>query len=117
MKKAASRIYMLLVFLFLYAPIIVMMVFSFNESKSRTVFTGFTLDWYYKLFQNDVIISALGNTMLVAVIASIASTVIGTAAAIGIFAMNKRLRSFVLNVTYIPILNPEIVTGVSLMLL
>ncbi len=90
-----------LIYLFLYLPIVVMIVFSFNESKSRTLWTGFTFDWYKKLFTNDVVISALINTLIIAVLAAIISTVLGTLAAIGINNMNKYLRSFVMNATYL----------------
>lgn len=117
MKKITSRIYILLVFMFLYAPIGVLIVNSFNASKSRTVWTGFTFDWYRKLLTNETILNSLGNTLLVASVASVAATILGTAAAIGIFNMKKISRSVVINITYLPILNPEIVTGVSLMLL
>ena len=105
------------IFFFLYSPIAVMALFSFNASKSRTVWTGFTLDWYAKLFHNETIINSLGVTMIVALIASVVSTVLGTAAAIGIFNMKKKTRGVIMYFTYLPILNPEIVTGVSLMLL
>ncbi len=101
----------------MYLPIVVMVVFSFNQSKSRTLWTGFTFDWYKKLFTNDVVISALINTMVIAVLAAVISTVLGTLAAIGINNMNKHIRSFVMNATCLPVMNPEIVTGVSLMLL
>jgi len=117
MNKHVSRIYMAIVFFFLYSPIAVMAVFSFNASKSRTVWTGFTFDWYAKLFHNETIINSLGVTMIVALIASIISTILGTAAAIGIFNMKKKTRGLIMNITYMPLLNPEIVTGVSLMLL
>ncbi len=116
-SKPFSWIYMGLVYLFLYLPIIVMIVFSFNKSKSRTLWTGFTLDWYKRLFTNDVVISALVNTVIIAVLAAIISTVLGTLAAIGINNMNRRIRSVVMNATCLPVMNPEIVTGVSLMLL
>ena len=116
-SKPFSKIYMGLIYLFLYLPIAVMIVFSFNQSKSRTLWTGFTFDWYKKLFTNDVVISALINTLVIAVLAAVVSTVLGTLAAIGINNMNKYLRSFVMNATYLPVMNPEIVTGVSLMLL
>lgn len=117
MKKITSRIYIALVFIFLYAPIFVLIVNSFNKSKSRTVWTGFTFDWYVKLFNNDVILKSLFNTLLVAIIASVVSTILGTAAAIGIYNMKKITKSLVINITYIPIMNSEMVTGVSLMLL
>ncbi|MCM1006609.1 MAG: ABC transporter permease [Ruminococcus flavefaciens] len=103
--------------LFLYAPIFVLIVFSFNQSKSSSVFTGFTLDWYKRLFNNRLIISSLVNTIIIAVAASIISTTLGTLAAIGINSMRKVPRAVVMNVTNMPIINPEIVTGVSLMLL
>ena len=114
MKKITSKIYIALVFIFLYAPIFVLIANSFNKSKSRTVWTGFTLDWYRKLFNNDVILKSLLNTLIVAAIASIISTILGTAAAIGIYNMKKITRSLVINVTYIPIMNSEMVTGVTL---
>ena len=105
------------VLMFLYVPIFVLIVFSFNETKSRSVFSGFTLDWYRMLFHNDIIISSLVNTIIIAVIASIFSTILGTLAAIGINSMRKLPKAVVMNITNMPIINPEIVTGVSLMLL
>lgn len=115
--KKLSYLYVTLVLLFLYVPIFVLIVFSFNETKSRSVFSGFTLDWYIRLFNNDIIIKSLINTLIIAVLTSIISTVLGTLAAIGINSMRKVPRSIVMNVTNMPIINPEIVTGVSLMLL
>ncbi len=115
--KTLSRIYVWLVYLFLYAPIAVLIFFSFNESKSRTVFTGFTLGWYKKLLTNDVIISAMANTLFVALVASVIAVILGTSAAIGIMALNRKLRALVVNVSYLPMMNPDIITGVSLMLL
>ena len=103
--------------MFLYVPIFVLIVFSFNETKSRSVFSGFTLDWYRKLIHNDIIISSLINTIIIAVIASIVSTILGTLAAIGINNMRRVPKAMVMNITNMPIINPEIVTGVSLMLL
>lgn len=115
--KTLSKIYMVVIFVFLYAPIIVMTVFSFNNSKSRSVWNGFTLDWYKKLLSDESIIDALKTTLIVAVIAAAVSTVIGTLAAIGISAMKKKARNALMFITNIPMVNPEIVTGVSLMLL
>ncbi|MEF9853607.1 MAG: ABC transporter permease [Hydrogenoanaerobacterium sp.] len=115
--KRLSKIYFWFVMAFLYMPIGVLIFFSFNESKSRNVFTGFTLDWYRKLFSNSVILDSLKTTLIIAVISTIFAVIIGTAAAIGINAMNKWLRAIIMNITYLPIINPEIVTGVSLMLL
>lgn len=115
--KKLGKLYLVLVMLFLYAPIFVLIVFSFNQSKSSSVFTGFTLDWYKRLFNNRLIISSLVNTIIIAIAASIISTTLGTLAAIGINSMRKVPRAVVMNVTNMPIINPEIVTGVSLMLL
>ena len=104
-------------FLFLYTPIFILIIFSFNSSKSRSVWTGFTFDWYVKLFNNEFLITALMNTLILAFVSSIIATIIGTAAAIGISSMKKAPKAVLLNTTYVPVLNPEIVTGVSLMLL
>ncbi|MBC5738283.1 MULTISPECIES: ABC transporter permease [Oscillospiraceae] len=106
-----------LVFLFLYAPIFVLIVFSFNATKSRTVWGGFSLDWYAKLFQNTQIMGALYTTLLVSVIAAAIATIAGTAAAIGFYSMKRRPRTLCLSVNNIPMTNADIVTGVSLMLL
>ena len=115
--KKFSKLYLAMVLLFLYAPIFVLIVFSFNTTKSRSVMAGFTLDWYLKLFRNELIMTSLRNTIIIAVIASISATMLGTAAAIGISRMKKVPKAVVMNITNIPIINPEIVTGVSLMLL
>lgn len=112
-----SKLYLAIVTLFLYIPIFVMIVFSFNTTKSRSVMSGFTLDWYVRLFHNELILKSLGNTVIIAVCASFAATVLGTLAAIGISRMRKHSKAAVMQVTNIPIVNPEIVTGVSLMLL
>ena len=119
MKKTGifSKIYIGLIFLFLYAPIIVLMVFSFNESKSRAYFTGFTFKWYRQLFENELIMQSLLNSLIMALCASVIATVVGTMAAVGINRMGKRARGLMMNVTYLPVLNPEIVTGISMMLL
>lgn len=117
MKKIISKIYLALVMLFLYAPIFVLIVFSFNTTKSRSVISGFTFDWYVKLFHNELILGSLWNTIIVAVAASILATILGTAAAIGINNMKKLPKTLTMQGTNIPIINPEIVTGVSLMLL
>ncbi len=115
--KKLSYLYVTLVLLFLYVPIFVLIVFSFNETKSRSVFSGFTFDWYIRLFNNDIIIKSLINTLIIAVLTSIIATVLGTLAAIGINSMRKIPKAVVMNITNMPIINPEIVTGVSLMLL
>ena len=115
--RLLTKSYVGAVMAFLYAPIVVLIVYSFNASKSRALWTGFTLDWYRKLFTNEVILGSLMNTLIIAVISTVFATLIGTLAAIGINAMSKWLQSLILNITYMPIINPEIVTGVSLMLL
>ena len=119
MKKAGGRIYTFLIFLFLYAPILVLIVFSFNDTEtgSRAVWGGFSLRWYQKLFEDRLILEALRNTLLIAVVAAVVSTVLGTVAAIGINGMKRLPRRIMMNITNLPMVNPEIVTGVSLMLL
>ncbi len=117
--KLISKIYTALIFLFLYAPIFVLIVFSFNdtETSSRTVFSGFTLRWYERLFQDRYILEALLNTLIIAVVAALVSTVLGTMAAVGINSMKRLPRKLMMNITNFPMVNPEIVTGVSMMLL
>ena len=120
MKKTGlffKKFYLGIILFFLYIPIFVLIVFSFNETKSRSVFSGFTLDWYIRLFNNRIIISSLLNTIIIACVSSIVSTVLGTFAAIGINSMRKVPKRVVMGITNMPIINPEIVTGVSLMLL
>lgn len=117
MRNWISKSYIAIVMLFLYAPIVVMIVFSFNSSKSRSHWAGFSLRWYEKLMHNDMVLRALMITLIVALVSAVAATIIGTAAAIGIHGMKKRSRSLVMNFTYLPVVNPEIVMGVSLMLL
>lgn len=112
-----KKLYLFVIFLFLYAPILVLMIFSFNKSKSRAVWGGFTLDWYSQLFKDKAIMEALYNTLLIAVISAVVATIIGTAAAIGINSLRKIPKKVVLNITNLPVLNPDIVTGVSLMIL
>ncbi len=112
-----KTVYFCLLFGFLYVPIAVLIVFSFNESKSRTLFTGFTLNWYRNLFQDDMILSALGVSLLIAVVSSILVTILGTLAAVGINSMKKTPRGIVTSISHIPNVNPEIITGISLMLL
>ena len=117
MKKFLSKFYVGLIFLFLYMPIIVLMVFSFNTSKSRSVLNGFTLNWYAEVFKDDAIMAALRNTLLVALLAAAIATILGTLAALGLSKMKKAPRNIIMQVNNLPMLNPEIVTGVSLMLL
>ncbi len=116
MKKFFSRFYVFLILLFMYAPILVLIAFSFNESKGRS-WTGFSFKWYGELFKDDAIIGALGNTLIIAIVAAIVSTIIGTAAAIGIHNMKRPGKTIVKNVNNLPLINPEIVMGISLMIL
>lgn len=115
--KFLSKFYVGIIYFFLYIPIAVLIFFSFNDSKSRVLFTGFTTKWYEKLFTNDLIINALINTLSVALIAGVFAVILGTGAAIGINAMSKKLKGVLLNISYLPIINPDIITGISLMLL
>ncbi len=115
-KHIASKIYISLVMLFLYLPIFVLIIFSFNEGKT-TVWKGFSLKWYEQLFRDDNIINALGNSLIIAVLASVFATILGTAAAIGINNFKGKKRLMIQSVSNIPIISPDIVMGVSLMLL
>ncbi|WP_025641854.1 ABC transporter permease [Schnuerera ultunensis] len=115
--RILRRIYTFSIFLFLYAPIIVLIVFSFNNSKSRGVWNGFTFKWYVELFKDVEVLKALYYTLLIAVLSSIISTIIGTFAAIGIYGMPGISKKIILNLNYLPVLNPDIVTAVSLMTL
>ncbi len=115
--RIMKRVYLVLLFSFLYLPIAVMIAFSFNESKSRTLFTGFTFDWYAQLFRNEAVLSALALSVVLALVSATIATVLGTMASVGINRMKRGPRSLVMNVSYVPIINPEIITGVSMMLL
>lgn len=116
--SALSKVYIILVFIFLYAPMAVMMVFSFNGSESTYIMNGVSLQWYSHLFHDSMTMNALKNTVILAVISATVSTFLGSAAAVGIYNMrNKYLKSSVMTVTNIPMMNPEIVTGISMMLL
>lgn len=116
LKQFFQDFYLVLVLIFLYAPIGTMMVLSFNDSKSRTIWGGFTTKWYTEMFQNQAIMDALYNTLLIAFASALIATVIGTVAALGINSMKKGSRTVVMGVNNIPMLNSEIVTGISLML-
>ena len=116
--KRASKIYTALIMIFLFAPIAILLVFSFNRAKSLSVFSGFSFYWYRELFRDTETLKAVRNTLILAVSAALISTVMGTAAAVGINKMrNKILRSAMDSVTNIPMINPDIITGISLMLM
>ena len=116
-KKSLSRIYLAIIFLFLYLPIGVLIVLSFNNSLSRVKWGGFTTEWYRNLVSDPTIMNAFYTTILITIASSVIATIIGTMAAIGISAMRKRNRQIMLGATNIPLLNADIVTGISLMLL
>ena len=116
--KPLARFYTVLVMLFLFAPIAILLVFSFNEAKSLSVFSGFSLYWYRELFRDSDTLGAVRNTLLLAVSASLISTVMGTAAAVGVHKLrSKYMRTIMDTVTNIPMINPDIITGISLMLM
>ncbi len=116
-KSIIKKSYAVLVYLFLYLPIFFLILYSFNDSKYRGNWSGFTLKWYQELFQDTAIISSLYNTIAIAVIAAIIATVIGTITAVAIHNMSPKSKTTYLNFTYIPMMNPDIVTGVSLLAL
>ena len=117
-KNIASNIYTVLVFIFLYLPIIVLIMYSFNSTDSTSVLNGFSFQWYKELFTDSATLNALKNTLVLAILSSVIATVVGTAAAYGISKMqNKYLKNATMSVTQIPMINPEIVTGISMMLL
>ena len=116
--KTSSKIYTALIMLFLFAPIAILLVFSFNESKSLSVFSGFSLYWYKELLRDSETLNAVKNTLLLACCASAISTVMGTAAAVGMNRLrNRYIRAVMDTATNIPMINPEIITGISLMLM
>ncbi len=117
MRKYLEKIYLALIFILLYAPIVTLIVLSFNKSKTRAKWGGFTLKWYKELFQNEQIMSALYTTLFLAAAAALIATVIGTAAAIAIQGMKQKWRTLYMGLTNIPMMNAEIVMGISLMLL
>ena len=113
--KALSRIYVALILIFLYAPVAVMILFSFNSGGSVWVFEGFSLDWYTGLATDTSMLTGLKHTLIVAVLSALISTVMGTAAAVGILALRKRVsRNIIMSVTNVPMMNADIVTGISL---
>lgn len=119
MKKNGmfARVCLILTLIFMYAPILVLIVFSFNDSKSRTVWTGFSFHWYVDLFSDTRILKSLATTLEVSLLAMIIATILGTAAAVGIASMRRKPRSIVLAINNIPMTNADIITGVSLMML
>lgn len=112
-----EKLYMTLIFIFLYAPIVVLIVFSFNDSRIFGAWTGFSLKWYEALFKNTIILNAVRTTLIVAGITTVVSTIIGTLAAVGIMEFRSRTRRVLLGLNDLPVLNPDIVIAISLMVL
>ena len=115
--KVLSKIYNALIFFFLYAPIVVMIVFSFNGIKSRSIMSGFSFQWYRALLDDSIIMNSLYLSLIIAVLAAVISTVIGTLAAVGINSMKGFRKRAYLTVNNIPVVNPDIVTAISMMIL
>lgn len=116
-NKFGKWVYAGLIYTFMYLPIILLIIYSFNNSRYRGNWEGFTLNWYTELFKDSSIMDALRNTLVIAVASSFSATVLGTMAAIGIYAMKPKLKNFMVNMTYLPVTYPEIVIGVSLLAL
>ena len=116
MKKILSNAYLALILIFLYIPIVTMMALSFNSTKSRSRWTGFSLRWYQEVLESETIRSALWNTLVIALLSAVIATLIGTIAAIAIDSMNAAAKTVLMSLANIPMLNADIVTGISLML-
>ena len=115
LENFLKRFYLVIIFFFLYIPIFTLMIFSFNESKTMGKWTGFTFKWYKELFSNDRLMTALYYTIVIAVLASVIATIVGTISAIAISEMRGKKKALILNINYLPVLNPDIVTGIALM--
>lgn len=115
--KPLEKVYVFLILAFFYIPILYVVLFSFNDSKSLTKFTGFSVQWYEKMFSNRTIMEAIGYTVLCAVIATVVSTIVGTITAIGLSKSRKILRETITQINSLPMLNPDIVTAIGFMLL
>lgn len=116
MKKALKAIYLALIVIFLYLPIGTLMVLSFNSGKSMNAWVGFSLDWYKEMFESEMIMDALGNTLTIAFWAAVISTIVGVLACLGLNAMKEKSRTLLMGLNNIPLLNADIVIGISLML-
>ncbi len=115
--KPLEKIYFWIILIFMYLPIVTLIVLSFNQSKSRAHWGGFTFNWYIRLFSDSAILNALANTLIIALIATIVATIIGTVTCVALVGLNKRTRAVIMGITNIPMINADIVTGISLMLL
>jgi spermidine/putrescine transport system permease protein len=116
-SSVLTKIYIAIVLLFLYAPIIILIVFSFNDGRTMAKWTGFSFKWYGELLRDRQILDALSVSLSVALLSALIATIIGTFTSIGIHSMKRRRQAIMMNITYVPMLNPDIVTGISLMLL
>ena len=114
-NKILKNLFIVLVFIFLYLPILALIAFSFNDSKLNIVFEGFTLEWYKTLFTNTTLLESLGNTLIVAITSTVISTIVGTIAAIGLYKYDFKGKDFINSLLYIPVFIPEIVLGISLL--
>ncbi len=115
--KLSSKIYTTIIFVFLFAPIVILLIFSFNEAKSLSVFSGFSFKWYQELFSDRSTLESVKNTIVLALAATVISTVMGTAAALGVYRLRREWYKMLFNtVTNIPMVNPDIITGISMML-
>ena len=115
--KPLEKIYFWIILIFMYLPIVTLIVLSFNQSKSRSHWGGFTFNWYIRLFSDSAILNALANTLIIALIATVAATIIGTITTVALVGLNRRTRAVIMGITNIPMINADIVTGISLMLL
>ena len=116
MKKIVYKLFLVIIFLFLYTPIFILIINSFNSSTSRAIWGGFTLEWYKALIKDHAIIQAVENTAIIALTSSLISAVLGTVACLGLVNSKKFFQTFLINLNNIPIINPEIVVGVSSMI-
>ena len=117
MRSKIEKLYTGIIFIFMYAPIVTLMVLSFNSSKSRAKWGGFTLKWYINLIHDSSVLNAMANTLVIALISTVIATVIGTITCVGLMGVNRRSRAVIMGITNIPMINADIVTGISLMLL
>lgn len=114
-NKLLKNLFLILVFIFLFLPIIILVIYSFNSSKMNILFESFTFNWYKELFSNTNLLEAFGNTMLIAIVSTVVSVIIGTISAYGIYKYDFPLKKLVNKLIYIPIVIPEIVLGISLL--
>lgn len=116
-KNFLKKLYVYLIYFFFYAPIIILIIYSFNATKSRVVWGGFSLKWYRELFANEQVLTSFYNTFFIGIVATIISTIIGTIGAVGLYGMKGRSKKIIMDINYLPILNPDIVIAVSLVVL